>query len=388
MIGPARTDTSVVGRWWWTVDWWTIAALAVLMAIGIVLVMAASPPVATRIGLNPFYFAQRQALFLAPALVVIAGVSMLGPKGVRRLAIAGFGVAILLAIATLVLGDPVNGARRWIHVGSILVQPSEILKPTFAVVSAVMLAAYQRTGDTQMRLASLGLLAVVLVLLAAQPDYGMAAVVAAVWFTQFFIAGMPLRWVAAMAAAGAGLLGVAYAFVPHVASRIDRFLNPASGDNYQVDTALNAFTAGGALGRGPGEGVVKSVLPDAHTDFIFAVAGEEFGMVVGLLIVAAFAFIVLRGFTRLLHEGNYFIVLAAGGLLAQFGLQAFVNMGVNLRLLPAKGMTLPFISYGGSSILALALGMGMVLALTRRRSTTAETRWMLDGTGPSTQVQA
>jgi len=377
VIGPARTDTSVVGRWWWTVDWWTVAALGLLMAIGIVLVMAASPPVATRIGLPPFYFAQRQALFLIPALFVIAGVSMLGPKGVRRLAIAGFAVAIVLAIATLILGDPVNGARRWIHVGGLLVQPSEILKPTFAVVSAVLLADFQRTGDKRMGLASLGLLAFVLMLLAAQPDYGMAAVVAAVWFTQFFIAGVPLRWVAAMAGVGTALLGMAYVFVPHVASRIDRFLNPSSGDNYQVETALNAFTAGGALGRGPGEGVVKSVLPDAHTDFILAVAGEEFGMFAGLLIVAAFAFVVLRGFTRLLHEANYFIVLAAGGLLAQLGLQAFVNMGVSLRLLPAKGMTLPFISYGGSSILALALGMGMVLALTRRRATTAETRWML-----------
>ena len=377
MIGPGRTDTSVVGRWWWTVDWWTVAALGLLMAIGMVLAMAASPPVATRIGLPPFHFAQRQALFLIPALFVIAGVSMLGPKGVRRLAIAGFAVAIVLAIATLVFGDPVNGARRWIHVGGLLVQPSEILKPTFAVVSAVLLADFQRTGDKRMGLASLGLLAFVLTLLAAQPDYGMATVVAAVWFTQFFIAGMPLRWVAAMAGVGTALLGMAYVFVPHVASRIDRFLNPASGDNYQVETALNAFTAGGALGRGPGEGVVKSVLPDAHTDFILAVAGEEFGMFAGLLIVAAFAFVVLRGFTRLLHEANYFIVLAAGGLLAQFGLQAFVNMGVSLRLLPAKGMTLPFISYGGSSILALALGMGMVLALTRRRATTAETRWML-----------
>ena len=388
MIGPARTDTSVVGRWWWTVDWWTIAAIVVLMVIGIVLVMAASPPVATRIGLPPFHFAQRQAMFLAPALVVIAGVSMLGPQGVRRLAIGGFGVAIVLAIATLVFGDPVNGARRWIHVGGVLVQPSEILKPTFAVVSAVMLAAYQRTGDKRMGLASLGLLAFVLMLLAAQPDYGMATVVAAVWFTQLFIAGMPLRWVAAAGAAGAGLLSMAYVFVPHVASRIDRFLNPASGDNYQVETALNAFATGGAIGRGPGEGMVKSVLPDAHTDFIFAVAGEEFGMVAGLLIVSAFAFVILRGFTRLLHEGNYFIVLAAGGLLSQFGLQAFVNMGVNLRLLPAKGMTLPFISYGGSSIFALALGMGMVLALTRRRNTTAQTRWMLDGGAPTTGVKA
>jgi cell division protein FtsW len=388
MNGLARADTSVVGRWWWTVDWWTIVALVVLMAIGIVLVMAASPPVATRIGLMPFHFAQRQALFLVPALVIIVGVSMLGPTGVRRVAISGFCVAIVLTIATLGFGDSVNGARRWIHVGGILVQPSEILKPTFAVVSAVMLGAYHRTGDIRMGLASLGLLALVLALLAAQPDYGMAAVVVAVWFTQFFIAGMPLRWVALMGGAGTGLLGMAYVFAPHVASRIDRFLSPASGDNYQIDTALKAFAAGGTLGRGPGEGVVKNVLPDAHTDFIFAVAGEEFGMVAGLLIISIFAFVVLRGFTRLLHEGNYFIVLAASGLLAQFGLQAFVNMGVNLRLLPAKGMTLPFISYGGSSILALALGMGMLLALTRRHSTTAETRWMLNGGAPNTHVQA
>ncbi len=377
MIGPARTDTSVVGRWWWTVDWWTLACIGLLMAVGIVLVMAASPPVAERIGLPPFHFAQRQALFLAPALVILAAVSMLGPKGVRRLAVAGFVAAMVLGVVTLLFGDAVNGARRWIDVGGILAQPSEILKPTFAVVTAWVLAAQQRTGDSRIGLVSLGLLAAVLMLLAAQPDYGMAAVVAAVWFTQFFIAGMPLRWVAVMGAAGAALMGAAYAIVPHVTNRIDRFLNPASGDNYQVETALNAFVEGGPFGRGPGEGVVKSVLPDAHTDFIFAVAGEEFGMFAGLLIVAAFAFIVLRGIARLLHETDYFVVLAAGGLLAQFGLQAFVNMGVNLRLLPAKGMTLPFISYGGSSLLALALGMGMVLALTRRRATVAETRWVL-----------
>ena len=382
MIGPARNDVSVVGRWWWTVDWWTLACVGLLMAVGLVLVMAASPSVASRIGLNPFHFAQRQALFIGPALAVLVAVSMLGPRGVRRLAVVGFAVAVALAIATLFLGEAVNGARRWIQAGGFVVQPSEILKPTFAVVTAWALAAQQRTGDPRFGVVAFGALAMVLALLAAQPDFGMAALVAAVWFAQFFVAGSRLQWVGAMALAGIVLMVASYAFVPHVANRIDRFVNPSSGENYQVETALGALSNGGAFGVGPGEGVVKNVLPDAHTDFIFAVAGEEFGMFAGLLIVAAFAFIVLRGISRLLRETDFFVVLAAAGLLVQFGLQALVNLGVNLRLLPAKGMTLPFISYGGSSILALALGLGMVLALTRRRATSAETRWVLGSANP------
>jgi cell division protein FtsW len=316
-------------------------------------------------------------MFLLPALGILITTSLLRPEDVRRLAIAGFLIALSLVAFVLVFGQEVNGARRWISLSGVWLQPSEILKPTFVVVTAWMFAAQQRTADPRVLWASIGLLALVTGMLALQPDIGMASLVVAVWLVQFFLSGMPLRWVSAVVAAGIALALLAYAFVPHVTDRVDRFLFPQSGGNYQVETALDAFYAGGALGRGPGEGVVKNVLPDAHTDFIFAVAGEEYGMAVCLLIAAGFAFVVLRGLGRLLHGTDYFALLAGAGLLVQFGLQAAINMGVNLRMLPAKGMTLPFISYGGSSLLALALGMGMALALTRRRSSALEVRWLL-----------
>jgi len=194
-----------------------------------------------------------------------------------------------------------------------------------------------------------------------------------VWFTQFFLAGLPLIWVGVAGIGGVLGLTSAYLLLPHVASRIDRFVNPASGDSYQVDRSMDAFMNGGWWGRGPGEGTVKLTLPDAHADFVFAVAGEELGLVICLVIVALFAFVVLRGFTRLLQEANLYIVLAATGLLVQFGLQAIINMASALHLMPTKGMTLPFISYGGSSLLALGIGMGMALALTRRRFGDADT---------------
>ena len=368
MIGVARTDTSIVGRWWWTVDRWQLLAIALLAALGVILVMAASPAVAERLNLDAFYFARRQFIVLLAALAIMGGVALLSPLGVRRMAVAGFAGALILTALTLVGGEDINGARRWLAIGPLVVQPSEFLKPTFVVAIAWVLSASSgRPGLAAYGLA-LALLALVLALLAAQPDIGMMAVIGAVWSVQLYLAGLATPWIVGVfAVGGAGGLA-AYALLPHAASRIDRFLDPASGDSYQIDTALEAFGMGGLLGRGPGEGVVKQVLPDAHSDFIFAVAGEEFGLVTCLLIVGLFAFVVLRGFSRLQRESSYFVLLAATGLLTQFGLQAAINMGVNLRLLPTKGMTLPFISYGGSSLVALALGMGMVLALTRRRA--------------------
>ena len=245
-------------------------------------------------------------------------------------------------------------------------QPSEFVKPTLAVVTAWIIAERQKNEEFPGYSIAGGLLLAVLAFLVAQPDFGMAVVVGTVFFAQLFMGGMPMTWVAVLVVVGLGSVSLAYMLLPHVASRIDRFLDPTSGDSYQVDKSIEAFVNGGVLGRGPGEGVVKLVLPDAHSDFIFAVVGEEFGLFAGLTIVAVFAFVVLRGFYRMLQERNVFILLATGGLLVQFGAQAIVNMGVNTRLLPAKGMTLPFISYGGSSLFALALTMGMVLALTRR----------------------
>ncbi|MBM3517417.1 MAG: cell division protein FtsW [Alphaproteobacteria bacterium] len=363
----SRTDASAISRWWWTVDHWTLGALLGLMGIGAILIMAASPAVAERIDVPSYHFVARQIVFLAAAAALMFMVSLGSVTGVRRLAGVVLMIGFVLLALTLVAGAEVKGARRWVALGSWLLQPSEFVKPAFAVFCAWALVRW-RERHAYCGVA-LGLpLVALLGTLAAQPDVGMAVAVAAVFLVQLFVAGLPQRWILAAAglAIGGGVL--AYAALPHVTSRIDRFLDPASGDNYQVHTALQAWQAGGLFGRGPGEGIVKSALPDAHADFVFAVAGEEFGMLAGLAIIALFAFIVLRNLSRIVAEQDAFIVLAGTGLIVQFGLQALINIGVNLDMLPTKGMTLPFISYGGSSALAVAFGMGMLLALTRRRA--------------------
>ncbi len=363
----ARTDTSTFGRWWWTVDRWTLAALAGLIFLGVILVFAASPAVATRIGLDSFYLARHHLMMLPLAIVIVIAVSLMGPRGVRRLAAIGFLVGLLLTGATLFMGSEIKGATRWISIAGFSLQPSEFLKPCFAVVTAWMFAAQNGEERVPGDVISIALYALVAGLLLLQPDLGMTFVVTATWFVQFFLAGLPLLWVFALGIVGiAGLVGAYFTF-DHVAERIDGFLDPASGDSYQIDRSLEAFVNGGLYGRGPGEGTVKLHLPDAHSDFIFAVAGEELGLLVCLLIVGLFAFVVLRGLSRLMRENSQFVQLGATGLLVTFGLQALINMASSLHLMPTKGMTLPFISYGGSSLLALSLGMGMLLALTRRR---------------------
>jgi cell division protein FtsW len=363
----ARTDTSAIARWWRSVDFLSLIALGLLVVIGAVLTLAASPAVADRIGRESFHFAWRQLAFILPALALILAVSLLSPHGVRRLALVGFVASLGLMVLTLLIGMEVKGARRWLSLSGVSIQPSEFVKPTFAVVTAWLFARRQRGDGFPGYTLSILIYAGVVGLLALQPDVGMIVVVSGVWFAQFFLAGLPILLVLMLVAGGVGGAYLAYLSFPHVASRIDRFLDPGSGDTYQIDTALNAIRQGGLLGRGPGEGVLKRVLPDAHTDFIYAVAAEEFGLLVCLLILGLFGFIVLRGFGRVFQDSNLFVLLAGSGLLIQFGLQALINIGVNVHLLPTKGMTLPFISYGGSSVVALALGMGMMLALTRRR---------------------
>lgn len=367
-----RLDKSVVGSWWWTVDRWTLVAVALLVALGGVMVLAASPAIATRLGLDNFHFVRRQFLYLPVAVMIIFSISLMSPLWVRRLAVIMFGVFSLLTIATLVVGPEVKGANRWLQFGSFTLQPTEFLKPAFAVVAAWMFAEQRRSDEIPGNLISMGLFAFVIALLLMQPDVGMTLVVSAVWFAQFFLAGLPIFWVVLFVIFGIVSAAAAYSLFPHVASRVDRFMDPSGGGNYQIERAMEAFQTGGFFGVGPGDGSVKRQLPDAHTDFIFAVLGEEFGVIICLLVVALFAFVVLRGFSRLMEEKNFFIVLAAAGLLTQFGLQAIINIGVNLRLMPTKGMTLPFISYGGSSMFALAVMMGMLLALSRRRVGTGE----------------
>ncbi|MGH7064529.1 MAG: FtsW/RodA/SpoVE family cell cycle protein [Stellaceae bacterium] len=363
----ARIDQSPVARWWLTVDRWSLAALGVLMAFGIVLSLAASPAVAERIGYDALHFVRRHAAVLPIAAAVMFAISLQTPRTIRRIAVIGFALALLMLAATFVVGVEIKGARRWINFPGLAVQPSEFIKPTFAVVAAWLCAERKLRPRFPGNLISIALFLLIMGMLIKQPDIGMAVVVAVVWLAQFYMAGLRIYWIALFGMAGLGGLAGAYFSFLHVRLRVDQFLNPALGDSYQVNRSLEAFANGGLWGRGPGEGTVKDVLPDAHADFVFAVAGEEFGLVVCLAVIALFAFIVLRGLSRLSQEGSLFVLLAATGLLIQFGLQAVINMASSLQLIPTKGMTLPFLSYGGSSMLATALGMGMVLALTRRR---------------------
>ena len=368
----SRTDTSVMGRWWWTVDRWSLAAVVTLMAFGTMLALASSPAVAERIGVDSLYFVKRHLVFLPLAAAIIITVSLMTPLQIRRLAVLTFGGCLIGLGATLLFGIEINGARRWLAIAGLSVQVTEFAKPTFAVVTAWLFA--ERIRDTHFPGYALAIVSFVLLisLTISQPDMGQTAVIGAVWMAQFFLAGLPMVLVVGLIVLGiAGLVG-SYMTLSHVASRINRFIDPATGDTYQIERSIEAFANGGLFGRGPGEGTVKNSLPDAHADFVFAVAGEELGLLLTLVIVGLFAFIVLRGLVRTMGENNLFVLLAVSGLLVQFGLQTLVNMASSLQLIPTKGMTLPFISYGGSSLLAIALGVGMVLALTRRRSGKAE----------------
>jgi cell division protein FtsW len=365
----SRADNSILGRWWWTVDRWTLGAIGVLIGVGYVMMLAASPAVAERIGSSRDIFLLKQVFFLAAAGAVVVAVSLLSPRSIRRMAIIGCLIALALTVATMFIGVEIKGARRWIALPGLSVQPSEFLKPCFAVVAAWLIGEGHRSPRFPGKLLAIAIFAMIAVLLKSQPDVGMLAVISAVFFAQLYIDGLNLFLVAILViGAVAGGVG-AYTVFPHVQRRVEAFLHPGNGigTDYQPRTALEAFGNGGLLGRGPGEGHVKDVLPDAHADFVFAVAGEEFGMIVCLIIIAVFGFIVLRGLLRLLKEQDLFVVLSCTGLVTGFGLQAFINMASSLQLIPTKGMTLPLISYGGSSALAVALGMGMLLALTRRR---------------------
>jgi len=364
----SRTDLSLVGRWWWTVDRWTIAALVVIVASGAVLAMAASPPVAERLGLDTFYFARRQFTFLPMALGVMFAVSLLGVDHIRRLAMIVFALSIAAMVYVLFGGAEIKGATRWISFFGLSIQPSEFIKPSFAIIAAWMFAAWRLREGFPGYAVAVGLYLCVIGLLIMQPDVGMAILVSMVWGVQFFLAGLPMLLVIAIGAVFITGGVTAYFNFDHVRNRIDSFLDPAGSEAYQVSRSLEAFINGGVFGRGPGEGRVKEVLPDAHADFIFAVLGEEFGLIPSLILVGLFGFVVLRGFVHAFKESDLFVQLAVAGLLVQFGMQAIINMASTLNLMPTKGMTLPFISYGGSSMLALALGMGMVLALTRNRS--------------------
>jgi len=363
----SRTNRSPIAEWWWTIDKFILGGTIVLMLAGIVLSLAGSPAVAERLGYDTYHFFDRHVAFFVPALAVMIATSFLTPRGARRTALIVLAISLVLMLATLFMGFEVKGSRRWINIAMISLQPSEFMKPAFVVVVAWLFAEHRLRPDIHGDIFTVLLLAIVVSLLIAEPDFGQTMLISIAWASLFFISGMPLVWIVALVMASVGGVAAAYTMLPHVAARIDKFLSPSSGDTFQVDKALDSILRGGWFGQGPGEGIVKRVLPDAHTDFIFAVAAEEFGIIVCLALVAVFAVIVFRGLSRSAVTSDPFVRLATVGLVILFGVQTVINMAVNLNLMPAKGMTLPFISYGGSSMIAVAFGMGLLLAFTRRR---------------------
>jgi cell division protein FtsW len=364
----SRARKSPVSDWWWTVDKLLLAAALMLLACGFLLSLSASPSVTPRLRIDDsFHFVKRHAFFIVPAIIVLIGTSFMNLKQVRRVSFLLLGGALLALIALPFIGYSAKGATRWLAIGPFLLQPSEFLKPAFVVITAWLFAESAKRPDIPCNLFAIALFGLCAALLVTQPDFGQTVLLALVWGSMFFMAGMPWIWIAVLGGLGVVGLGAAYLTISHVSERIDRFVT-GTGDNFQVDRGLEAITNGGWLGRGPGEGQVKFGLPDSHTDFIFSVAAEEFGIALVMVLVASFAFVVIRGLAHGLKEHDRFVQLAVSGLVLQFGFQAMINMCVNLRLIPAKGMTLPFISYGGSSLIAVALGMGLVLALTRKRA--------------------
>lgn len=361
----SRVDRGPVANWWWTIDRYFLAACLALMGLGILLSYAASPAVAERIGLDSFHFVERQIFFMIPALIAMIGTSFLSRRLVRRFALILLGVSLLLMVAALFFGIEVKGARRWVSLAGISIQPSEFMKPAFVVICAWLFSEQERNGDMPGNLLGMLLFVLVAALLMAQPDFGQTTLTAVSWGAMFFLAGMPWIWIILLGGlAGVGGLS-AYLFFPHVAGRIDRFMT-GEGDTFQVDSGREAIISGGWFGQGPGEGTIKRIIPDSHTDFIFSVAAEEYGIILCILIMMLFAFIVIRGLVVAMKERDAFTRLAISGIVILFGFQSIINMAVNLHLMPAKGMTLPFISYGGSSLVAIAVTMGFLLALTRQ----------------------
>jgi cell division protein FtsW len=364
----SRNDRSTFGVWWWTTDRWLLGAVGVLITLGVLMSFAASPAAAARMSLgDPFHFAVRQCVFAAAATGILISTSMLSTRGVRRAAFFIYLAAIALMIALPFIGHSAKGATRWLELGGFTLQPSEFMKPALIVLVAWMFSEGQKGEGVPGVTIAFGLYFLSVALLLIQPDVGQTVLITVAFGAAFWMAGVPLSWVMVLGGVAAVGLSSTYFLFPHVASRVDRFLSPEKADTHQVDRAAEAIAAGGLFGRGPGEGVMKRHVPDLHTDFIYSVSAEEYGLVFSLLLIAIFGFIVVRGLYKAMKLSDPFEQVAAAGLFVLLGQQAFINIAVNLNMIPTKGMTLPFISYGGSSMLAMGLTLGMALALTRRR---------------------
>lgn len=363
-----RKNTNIIARWWWSVDRVSIISVILLMSIGAVLVTTASSAVANRIGIaDSFYFTKRQIIFLITGLFLIIAISFVSQKSIRRIGMIGYSISLILLIAVLIFGDEAKGAKRWLDVFGFSLQPSEFMKPFLIITSAWILSLKEKYPKFPIYKSSFICYIIAVALIIKQPDFGMALTISLAWGVQLFATGIAWIWIIILFLAGIFGIICGYLFLPHVTERIDKFLNPEAGDTYQIDRSLEAFSQGGLYGKGPGEGVVKLSLPDAHTDFIFSVAGEELGILFCMIIIMLYMIVIIRSIARAMHEHDLFVIYAVIGLVSQFGIQALINMAVSVHLIPTKGMTLPLISYGGSSVIAISLLLGIVFALTKKK---------------------
>jgi len=358
------TKSNILRHWWRLIDQQSVIAYCILVGFSLLLVTTTSSSIAKKIGVSDNYFSSRQVIYLVTGSILVMALSILDVKWIKRIGIIGFLFSIFMLILTKFLGYEVKGATRWIRIAGFSYQPSEFIKPFFSVVVGWLLSLKYEDNFPGFTI-SLVLYVIVAALLATQPDVGMLILVTAIFAIQLFVSGLPLIWIfVSSVVSGFGFLA-AYYFLPHVATRINDFIDPEKNENYQVTKSILAFSEGGLYGKGPGEGSVKQSLPDAHTDFIFSVAGEELGAITCVVLIFTFAFITISSFIKIQNQKDPFIQFTAIGLIAQFGLQSFINIGVTMNLLPTKGMTLPFVSYGGSSTLAISMAVGMLLALTK-----------------------
>jgi cell division protein FtsW len=363
-----RADRSRLGVWWWTTDHWMLGALGILIFMGVALSFASSPAAAARIGLDfPFHFAVRQTVFALMGAAILVTVSMMSPRGVRRTAFFVYLAAIVIMAALPFIGHEAKGATRWIHIAGLTLQPSEFMKPALIVLVRWLFAEGQKGEGVPGISIAFGLYGLAVVLLLMEPDVGQTVLITVAFGAAFWMAGVPMSWVMGLAGVAiAGLMSTYFLF-DHVHARVQKFLSPEQADTHQISRASEAIAAGGLIGRGPGEGVMKRHVPDLHTDFIYSVAAEEYGLILSLILIGLFALVAVRGLYKAMKLSDPFEQVAAAGLFVLVGQQAFINIAVNLNMIPTKGMTLPFISYGGSSMLAMGLTLGMGLALIRKR---------------------
>lgn len=366
MVNFSRHSHSALAKWLWTVDKVILVASFILIALGVILDVTASPAVARKINVDDYWFVRKQLFYVGASIITIFLLSLCHLKIIRRMSIVGFVLLMGLMVLTLVFGFEIKGARRWINLFGFSIQASEFMKPVFIIVTAWLLDCGKKYDYFPgMRIACC-LFGIVIGLLALQPDIGMSALISVVFASQLFLAGLPIFIVIILGIMFLIGLVVAYFTYPHFHARVDQYLYGSDETSYQINRAMEAFQHGNLVGQGPGEGTVKLLIPDAHTDFIFAVAGEEYGVWMCLIIIILFAVIIFRALKSSLKETNLFVMYAEVGLAVSLGLQAFVNMASSLHIIPTKGMTLPFISYGGSSLLASAMEIGILLALTRQ----------------------